>query len=150
MVSTLLALSALLGVFAPVDPTPQLPGAQRRASIQVHAPPAPVAPRDFDCESWRPLLEHFGLPYDRLRPIMWRESRCSQAHNYNPRTRDDSYGPFQVNIYGSLSRAWADAGFPREYLATPYGAVHAAALLYHACGTGPWVRPYGCPGGWPL
>jgi hypothetical protein len=118
-------------------------------------PPTPQ-PVKGDCESWRPLLEKYGLPFDRLRPIMWRESRCSHARNYNRRTRDDSFGVLQINRWGSLDRKWTAAGFPRWFMDTPEGGVAAAAFLYHACnrrgngGLGPWTRPYRCRGGWPL
>ena len=31
-----------------------------------------------------------------------------QAHNYNPRTGDDSYGVFQINLYGALKGRLSD------------------------------------------
>ena len=35
--------------------------------------------------------------------IAWRESRCTLViSNWNTRTRDDSWGPFQINYYGEL------------------------------------------------
>jgi hypothetical protein len=130
-------------------------------TVQAHRidPPPPLrytnattapAPVDGDCASWRPLLERHGIPYTWAVDIMRRESGCRNVHTYRPSTRDDSYGPFQVNRWGSLDAAWTAAGFPRDYMATPEGAIAAAAVLYDACGAGPWTRPYTCPGGWPL
>ena len=79
------------------------------------------------------------------RPIMYRESRCTNARNYNPRTRDDSYGVLQVNRYGALDAGWNSVGISRSYMATPEGAVHAASMLYHSCESlGPWTKPYSC------
>ena len=109
-------------------------------------PPQPVqTPTESDCASWKPLLDKYGMPYELFQPIMQRESRCTNAHNYNPRTRDDSYGPLQVNRYGSLDAGWNSVGISRSYMATPEGAVHAASMLYHSCESlGPWTKPYSC------
>ena len=126
--------------------------ADRLARVAVGLPPVPPAPHpahlvvDGDCESWRPLLESYGIPYDEARPIMWRESRCTMAVNYNPSTRDASHGPLQVNRYGSLAAWWDAGGYTVEVMSTPEGAVAAAAVLYHSCGWMPWQPPYGCDG----
>jgi hypothetical protein len=126
--------------------------ADRGTAVQVTptVPPPARPPVDGDCESWRPLLTKYGIPYDTAARIMARESGCSMAVNYNPATRDDSLCAFQLNRWGALDAAWTAAGFPRSYMATPEGCVDAAALYYHACGWGPWIKPYDCPGGWPL
>ena len=121
--------------------------AVRGAQTQSSPPPSqPVpSPTDWDCASWKPLLAKYGMPYELFRPVMYRESRCTNTRNYNPRTRDDSYGPLQVNRYGSLDAGWDSVGISRSYMATPEGAVHAASMLYHSCGSlGPWTRPYSC------
>jgi len=121
--------------------------AERGQQTQVRPPPPqPVPiPTDWDCASWKPLLAKYGMPYDLFQPIMYRESRCTNARNYNPRTRDDSYGPLQVNRYGSLDAGWNSVGISRSYMATPEGAVHAASMLYHSCESlGPWTKPYSC------
>jgi len=99
------------------------------------------------CDSWAPLLDLYGIPYPEAQPIMFRESRCKiGAHNYNPSTRDDSYGPFQVNRYGSLAEWWDSGGYTATVMATPEGAVAAAAVLFGSCGWSPWRKPYGCDG----
>lgn len=116
-----------------------------------HIPPNVIAPVDGDCASWQPILEKYGIPYDKkTKAVMWRESQCSFHHNYNPTTRDDSWGPLQVNIYGSLAEKYAAVGFPREYVSTVEGSVALAGFLYSHCGWGPWTKPYTCPGGWPI
>ncbi len=112
-------------------------------------PNEPPAPVDGDCESWRPLFDKYDLPFDLFRPMMWRESNCTNAHTYNQRTRDDSWGVLQVNTW-HMRQAWADAGFPVSYISTPEGGVAAVAFLYSHCGLGPWTKPYSCSGGWPL
>jgi len=106
-------------------------------------------PVDGDCESWRPLFDLVGLPYDKFQPIMWRESRCTNVHTYSKRYRDDSYGPLQVNRW-STAKGWDNLGYTQEVMATPVGALQAAKVLYDRCGMGPWTKPYRCPGGWPL
>jgi hypothetical protein len=122
--------------------------AERQPAAQVTPtvpPPAPT-PTPGDCESWRPLLDRYGIPYNEAVPIMRRESGCTMAHNYNRATRDDSWGPFQVNRWGSLGAWWDSGGFTADVMSTPAGAVAAAAVLYGSCRWSPWVKPYGCDG----
>lgn len=64
----------------------------------------------------------------------------------NSRTRDASYGPLQVNRYGSLAAWWDAGGYTLDVMSTPEGAVAAAAVLFHSCGWMPWQPPYGCDG----
>jgi len=106
---------------------------------------AELAPTDGDCESWKPLLDKYGIEFDEVEHIMWRESRCSHVVNDNPATADLSYGVFQVNRYGALARSWDAIGFSEEYMSTVEGSVHAASVLMHACGLGPWDREAGYP-----
>lgn len=139
------------GIHGPFEP------AVRGTQVQVNPPPPPVTydpevpePVDFDCESWRPLLEKYDMPFGLFKPIMLRESRCSNARNYSTRTRDDSYGVLQTNRWGRMAAVYDRNGIDRAFHATPEGGVASAALLYHSCGTlGPWTKPYSCPGGWP-
>ena len=106
---------------------------------------AELAPTDYDCESWEPLLDKYGIEFDEVEHIMWRESRCSHVVNDNPDTRDLSYGVFQVNRYGALARSWDAIGFPEDYMSTVEGSVHAASVLMEGCGLGPWDRAAGYP-----
>ena len=106
---------------------------------------AELAPIDYDCESWEPLLDKYGIEFDEVEHIMWRESRCSHVVNDNPDTRDLSYGVFQVNRYGALARSWDAIGFPEDYMSTVEGSVHAASVLMEGCGLGPWDRAAGYP-----
>lgn len=120
--------------------------AVRGPSYAVGPPPIPPAPVDGNCDSWAPLLERYGIPYDATaKAIMWRESRCSNAVNINPQTRDQSYGPFQVNRQG-ITAWWNEGGYTLEVMSMPAGAVAAAGVLYGDCGWGPWVKPYSCHG----
>lgn len=104
-----------------------------------------LTPTDHDCESWEPLLDKYGIEFDEVEHIMWRESRCSHVVNDNPDTRDLSYGVFQVNRYGALARSWDAIGFPEDYMSTVEGSVHAASVLMEGCGLGPWDRAAGYP-----
>lgn len=104
-----------------------------------------LTPTDYDCESWEPLLDKYGIEFDEVEHIMWRESRCSHVVNDNPDTRDLSYGVFQVNRYGALARSWDAIGFPEDYMSTVEGSVHAASVLMEGCGLGPWDRAAGYP-----
>ena len=104
-----------------------------------------LTPTDYDCESWEPLLDKYGIEFDEVEHIMWRESRCSHVVNDNPDTRDLSYGVFQVNRYGALARSWDAIGFPEDYMSTVEGSVHAASVLMDGCGLGPWDRAAGYP-----
>jgi len=106
---------------------------------------AELTPTDYDCESWKPLLDKYGIEFDEVEHIMWRESRCSHVVNNNPDTRDLSYGVFQVNRYGALARSWDAIGFPEDYMSTVEGSVHAASVLMEGCGLGPWDRSAGYP-----
>lgn len=136
------------------DPRPIHEGATGRVpavrgvQAQVNPPPPVLPPEPVDgvCESWRPLFVGFGLPWSVFRPIMWRESRCTNAHADRPSTGDDSFGPLQVNRYGRLAAHWDELGFDEAYMATPRGAVHAAGNLHRVCGVHPWTD-YEC--GWP-
>lgn len=121
--------------------------AVRFPSVQVTEPPIPQGV-DGDCESWRPLVTKYGMPWDGAEWRMHRESRCSHAFNVSSRTGDKSAGVLQVNFYGSLDRMWRDAGWSWDLVSgDPEAAVAAAGALYRMCGGwGPWTPPYSCSG----
>ena len=124
---------------------------ERGVQVAVAPPPTPPATVPVtvpgECETWRPLVERYGMPWDWARPIMWRESTCSHAFADRPSTADLSVGAFQINYYaGSMAAWWTDSGWPFELTTTdPEAAVAAAGALYAACGTGPWDRRAGYP-----
>lgn len=135
--------------------TPDTASQTRLAAIPGSTLPLPTTttiptPIDGDCESWRPLLERYRIPYDEALPYMRRESRCSMAWNGDASTEDDSWGPLQANRYGRLAAWWDSGGYTLAVMQTPEGSVAAAAVLYHSCGWGPWHRSegYPCYGDW--
>lgn len=121
--------------------------AVRGASFQV-TPVVLPPPVDHDCDSWRPIVEQYGLPWDGAEWRMRRESHCSHAFNLSSASRDKSAGVLQVNFYGYLERMWNDAGWSWEMVSgDPEAAVAAAGALYRMCGGwGPWTPPYSCGG----
>jgi hypothetical protein len=143
------ATAATVPVSGPVasGTTPPVRGTAVQVTDTV--PPAPTVPAPVSgvCESWRPLFDAYRIPFDEALPYIQRESSCKiGAHNGNSGTRDDSFGPLQVNRYGDLAAWWDEGGYTVEVMSTPEGAVAAAAVLYHSCGWGPWTKPYHCDG----
>lgn len=73
--------------------------------------------------------------------MMSRESTCdSSAHNYNPRTGDDSWGLCQINVLGGhfgsrgILNGWDRYRFSSDF---NYN-VDACVKLWTVCGKGPW------------
>ena len=76
-----------------------------------------------------------------------RESNCDNtAHNYNTRTRDDSYGWCQLNARsGHFGSNGVLAGWDRNRLLTDFGYnTEACVAMWAVCGRGPWSPPYSC------
>lgn len=80
--------------------------------------------------------------------VAWRESGCGRVlHAYRASTKDNSYGPFMLNRWGSMG-AWYDRhGWSAKEMATFHDGTAAAAWLWARCGRGPWIPPYSCSGG---
>lgn len=85
------------------------------------------------------LFEH-GLP-EWMVTVAWRESRCQPGRvNISEKTREASYGLFQINVRGYL---WAEArdrcGVRRaEALLDASTNIRCAAKLFAAYGYRPW------------
>ena len=82
-----------------------------------------------------------------LVPICVRESRCTlDAHNYNPRTRDDSLGPWQLNFWGQQTARLADCcDIHRATVNATWESAAASALrLVRTIGRCPWTPPGYC------
>lgn len=77
----------------------------------------------------------------------WSESGCGKVlHAYRKSTRDDSFGPFMVNRWGSMNAFYDAHGWSRAEMATFHDGTAAAAWLWARCGRGPWIPPYSCNG----
>ena len=61
-----------------------------------------------------------------------------QAHNFNHRTRDNSVGLFQVNLYGALANERPNA----EWLRVAENNIEYAYSLYKGRGWGHWSNCY--------
>jgi hypothetical protein len=83
------------------------------------------------------FVKYFGDKADEAKKIAYCESgNDPQAHNYNPKTRDDSYGLFQINLWGNnkLTRP------APEILLTEEGNIKFAKQLYDSAGG--WSRDW--------
>lgn len=68
--------------------------------------------------------------------IMWCESQGNPgAHNYSDVTKDDSWGLFQINLYGKLAK---DRPAP-AWLRVPENNIAYAYSMYQADGFAPWT-----------
>ena len=98
-------------------------------------------------EAARTALRAAGVDSETINwavSVCVRESHCSlSAHNYNPNTRDDSWGPWQINYYGLSSRNLTIG--PKESNVSNWSSAVANFLkLYHATGRCPWQAPNYC------
>lgn len=92
-----------------------------------------------NCETFRPLMEKYGLPADKFLAIARRESNCL-PNVHNGRGRDDSYGLGQINTYGNLwgELQWRCGLEYKEQLYDPETNIRCMAELYKAYGMKPW------------
>lgn len=77
-------------------------------------------------------------------PICQRESHCTlSAHNYNARTHDDSYGPWQINYFG-LSARQTTIGPPSSNTSSWLSAATNFLKLLRGAGRCAWIPPHYC------
>lgn len=93
-----------------------------------------------ECTSVAALVRAYGLP-EWMTTVAWRESRCRPGvRNLSERTREQSYGLFQINVRGVLwseARDRCGAREPEDLLDAPFN-VACAARLFAAYGYRPW------------
>jgi hypothetical protein len=79
------------------------------------------------CQQYAQLIEEYDWNVVIAAQIINNESTCdSTAHNASSTTGDDSYGLFQVNLYGSLAKSRPNA----QWLLNPQNNVAYAYKLY--------------------
>ena len=111
-------------------------GPQTLLSLGIQPAPAWVA---GDCDSFRPLIDKYGLPWDWSRRIMQRESHCDPSA-FNGSGRDESRSLFQLNTKGSMWAAWQRlCGVQtKDQLFDPEWNIKCAAAAYRVLGAKPW------------
>lgn len=109
----------------------------------VNVCPGPTAPRRLGREDLVRLASVVGFPpgvADAMADIALRESggRPWLVHS-SRRTRDHSFGLWQINLYGSLRSRVREFGLRRpEDLLDPYNNGRAAYALWRRAGLSPW------------
>ena len=94
---------------------------------------------DHIIDAYYNIIAQYDWNTDIAYAIMLCESSGdSEAHNLTGRTRDNSHGLFQINLYGNLvnSRPTAD------WLRIPANNISFAFSLYEARGWKPWNNCY--------
>lgn len=80
-------------------------------------------------------LEKYDWDYDMARKVMICESGGNpNAHNFSHATKDDSWGLFQINIYGKL----AEIRPPSKWLEIPENNIEYAYKIYLSEGWKAW------------
>ena len=73
----------------------------------------------------------------KAKQIMFCESSNNpNEHRFSHKTRDDSWGLFQINLYGNLSKNRPSA----EWLKVPENNIAYAYQLYSEFGWSPWMN----------
>lgn len=116
------------------------------ATADAPVPAIRVDPPPGDAESALRGAGATESEIDFLMPICQRESGCRlEAYNYNPSTHDDSYGPWQINFYGSLAQGLERIGITRSNVNdTWHNAAVAVLSMLHNIGRCAWIPPGYC------
>ena len=129
---------------APPPPPPAAP-------VTTAAPAAPGIATPKGCSAARDALLAAGATTWEINfglRIAKRESACTlKVHRYTPNTRDDSWGPWQINYYGSMRAGMTKlVGPPESNTASWSQAARNFLRLLHAVGACAWQPPRYCAG----
>lgn len=89
-------------------------------------------------ERYRPIVaKHFPAhEVETALKVMQQESSGRpDAHNYSDETADDSWGLYQINLYGNLKHGRPDPG----WLTDPENNISYAANMFKGQGWKPWA-----------
>jgi len=86
-------------------------------------------------DNYYSLIDQYDWDTDFAYKIMFCESSGNpNTHNFSHRTKDDSWGLFQINLYGNLANERPSS----EWLLVPENNVEYAYQLYQRRGWQPW------------
>ena len=109
-----------------------------KAFIEVPVEPVFVEPQVLGTKKGCPyyeLIAQYEWNTDVACAVMKYESRYDpEAHFFSHRTKDNSYGLFQINLYGNLANERPSA----EWLLVPENNVQYAYELWKKHGWRPW------------
>ena len=96
--------------------------------------PQTLGTKREDCPYYE-LITQYEWNTDVACAVMKYESRYdSEAHFFSHRTKDNSYGLFQINLYGNLAKERPSA----EWLLVPENNIQYAYELWKKRGWKPW------------
>jgi hypothetical protein len=122
------------------------------AKSRVASTPAPAPrPSNPDCAAAEAALRSIGATESEISfalPIAQRESHCTLgAVNQNSNTGDNSWGPWQINYYGSLyGGRVAMLGAPDTNTSSWERAAQNFLTLLRSSGRCHWIPPNYCAG----
>jgi len=105
-------------------------------AISVPTLPLKFATYGVLTDNWYNLLTQYDWDAETAYEIMLCESKGNpEAHNFSHKTKDDSWGLFQINLYGELAKTRPSP----EWLKIPENNIDYAYKIYLENGWGQWT-----------